>query len=382
MISLFLYGTLRHTPLLSIVLARPIEALKVDAAMLRDYRAIAVPKQPYPLLISHSGGEVHGLLVRGLDAEDIARLNFYEGGFDFDLCAVEVTIVPESGPESELKTCEVYIPNGVQGMEGPVWELERWRHAWGLLSEIAAREAMGYYQQISAAVLAQKFPMIRARAAAQIAAQTSAPVMRRSANMQAASVEMLMQEINYSGFFLSKTVELRHPTFAGGQSEKLRREVFFATDATIVLPYDPVRDVVLLVEQFRMGPFGRGDPHPWSLEPVAGRIDAGETPEQAAYRETAEEAGIDLISLEKIASYYPTPGYSTEYFYSFIGICDLPDTAIQIGGLVSEGEDIQTHILPFKQAMDLLTTGEAENGPLVLSLLWLARERPRLRGQS
>ena len=78
---------------------------------------------------------------------------------------------------------------------------------------------------------------------------------------------------------------LRAPLFGGGQSAPLLREVFVATDAALVLPYDPLRDRVLLVEQFRMGPYGRGDPRPFLLEPVAGRIDAGETPEEAARRE-------------------------------------------------------------------------------------------------
>ncbi|MDQ7070324.1 MAG: hypothetical protein Q9M48_06240 [Rhodobacterales bacterium] len=89
-----------------------------------------------------------------------------------------------------------------------------------------------------------------------------------------------------------------------------------------------------------------------------------------------------MKSLEKIANYYPTPGYSTEYFHTFLGLCDLSDCGARIGGLESEGEDIQTHILGFGQAMDLVTTGEADNGPLVLSLLWLARERSRLRAQA
>ena len=146
-----------------------------------------------------------------------------------------------------------------------------------------------------------------------------------------------------------------------------------------MLPYDPVRDRVLLVEQFRMGPYGRRDPRPWMLEPVAGRVDPGETPEQTAHRECMEEAGISLIGLEKIAGYYCTPGYSTEYFHNFVGLTDLPDDLPRLGGLDTEAEDIRLHLLSFDDAIALIGTGEADNGPLILSLMWLSQNRERLR---
>ena len=131
-----------------------------------------------------------------------------------------------------------------------------------------------------------------------------------------------------------------------------------------------------------MGPYGRGDPRPWVLEPVAGRMDATDTPESCAYRECREEANIDLKSLKKISSHYCSPGDSTEYFHLFLGLCDLPDDTATQGGLDSEDEDIRIHLLSYAQAMELLETGEADNGPLVLSLLWLSKNRERLRASA
>lgn len=131
-----------------------------------------------------------------------------------------------------------------------------------------------------------------------------------------------------------------------------------------------------------MGPYGRGDPRPWMLEPVAGRIDAGENPENCARRECKEEAGLHLIRLEKISSHYCSPGCSTEYFHCFLGLCDLPALTQGKGGLPRENEDIRTHVLPFEMAMHLVTTGEADNGPLILTLMWLQSERGRLRSAS
>jgi nudix-type nucleoside diphosphatase (YffH/AdpP family) len=140
-----------------------------------------------------------------------------------------------------------------------------------------------------------------------------------------------------------------------------------------------VRDRILLVEQFRMGPWRRGATYPWMLEPVAGRVDPGETPESTARREAVEEAGLTLRGLERIGSGYPTPGYSTEYFHVFLGLCDLPDGIEGHHGEAEEHEDIRTHVLDWAQAEDLLSRGEADNMPLVLALVWLSRERSRLR---
>ena len=162
-------------------------------------------------------------------------------------------------------------------------------------------------------------------------------------------------------------------------SPEIEREGFLGGDAVTVLPYDPVRDRVMVIEQFRFSPFMRGDPLPWVLEPVAGRIDPGETPEQTAQRELVEEAGVSVKDLHHVANYYPSPSCFSEYIYSYIGICDLPDEAAGLGGLETEAEDIRSHILSFDRAFELVFDGEADAAPLIISLMWLARERARLR---
>jgi nudix-type nucleoside diphosphatase (YffH/AdpP family) len=139
---------------------------------------------------------------------------------------------------------------------------------------------------------------------------------------------------------------------------------------------------VLLVEQFRMGAYGRGDAKPWMLEPVAGRVDAGETPETCARRECLEEAGLELRELIPISSHYCSPGCSTEYFHLYLGLCDLPDERPTHGGLETEHEDIALHLISYDAAQALLETGEADNGPLVLSLLWLSKTRAKLRASA
>jgi len=146
----------------------------------------------------------------------------------------------------------------------------------------------------------------------------------------------------------------------------------------LVLPYDPVRDRVVLVEQVRMGALERGDPNPWMLEPVAGMIDAFEMPEQAALRETREEAGLD-VTLRHVSSFYPSPGNATDYFYCYIGLCDIPDVDRYTGGLETEQEDLRLHVLALDDALTHVQSGEIAAGPGIMLIYWLALHREALR---
>ncbi|MEM9350055.1 MAG: NUDIX domain-containing protein, partial [Pseudomonadota bacterium] len=194
------------------------------------------------------------------------------------------------------------------------------------------------------------------------------------------SVETEVIRRPYTKFFSVREDDLRHPLFDGSLGPSVNRAAFIAADAVVVLPYDPVRDRVHLIEQYRMGPHFRGDPNGFLIEAVAGRIDPGETPSQAAHREAHEEAGLTLKSLHLASSNYPSPGALTEYLHIFVGIADLPDGIGGIGGLESEAEDIRSTVLPFDEFDARLDKGGLNVGPLIIAGLWLARHRERLRG--
>src|SRR5687767_6122792 len=100
--------------------------------------------------------------------------------------------------------------------------------------------------------------------------------------------ETLSHKILYRGFFRMDQYQIRYDRFAGG-SDTVTREIFERGDAVAVLPYDPVRDEIVLVEQFRPGAI-RYPESPWLLELIAGMLDEAQTPEQAAQREALEEA--------------------------------------------------------------------------------------------
>ena len=196
----------------------------------------------------------------------------------------------------------------------------------------------------------------------------------------AGDVVVAGQRLAYAKFFAVEEYDVAWRRFDGAMSAAVTRAAFLSGDAVTVLPYDPARDLVLVVEQFRAGPLARGDAQCWQIEAVAGRVDPGETPEAAARREAVEEAGLELRDLIEIARYYPSPGAVSEYLYSYVALVDLPDGVTGVFGVAEEAEDIRTHLLPFERLMELVASGEIENAPLILTALWLQRERGRIRG--
>ncbi len=183
----------------------------------------------------------------------------------------------------------------------------------------------------------------------------------------------------YKGFFSVEEHDLSYRKFDNKQSNIVTRSTLVSSDAVIVLPYDPVNDRILLIEQFRTGPYVKGDENPWVLEPIAGLIDEGETPESAGIREAQEEAHLEIKRLELVARSYPSPGISTEFFHQYVGIVELLDSSGLIAGLSSENEDIRSHIFEYEQFFEMIESGKAKVGPLILLGLWLSKNRNRLR---
>ncbi|SEO88894.1 nudix-type nucleoside diphosphatase, YffH/AdpP family [Salinihabitans flavidus] len=370
--TLFFYGTLRYRPLLEIVLGRGAKTVAAQPATLHGYAVVRDGSSPFPTIRAEPGARAEGLVVEGLSENDRARLDFYEGGFAYALRPV--TVHGEDGPQ----VAEVYFPDTEERPRGADWSFEEWAARWAEMSCHAAREVMGYYEVRSAQEVAAIFPAIRARAWAKVRARAQNHAYSPSGYTDS-DVRECAHRQPYGGFYALAEYDLCYRRYDGSMSEQVERAVLVATDAVIVLPYDPARDRVLLIEQFRPGPHARNDARPWQLEPVAGRIDAGETPEATARRETVEEAGIELRGLEEVAHAYATPGCSSEFFDIYVGLTDLPDDVTGVAGLDSEAEDIRSYLFGFDEAMALVDRMAIVNAPLLVALLWLARHRERLR---
>jgi ADP-ribose pyrophosphatase len=183
----------------------------------------------------------------------------------------------------------------------------------------------------------------------------------------------------YRGHFRLDQYRFRHRLFAGGWSAPVSREVVDRGGAVTLLLYDPDRDAVVLIEQFRLPALLAGS-SPWQIEPVAGLLDhPGEDEEAVARREAREEAGLEIAGeLIPVHRLLPSPGALTES----VGIyCARVDSrrAGGVHGVPDEGEDIRVLVKPFREAMRMMRAGDIANAHCVVALYWLAANRARLK---
>src|SRR5680860_1212544 len=194
---------------------------------------------------------------------------------------------------------------------------------------------------------------------------------------KASDVTIEKRETFFQGFFRMDKLWLTHPRFDGRNMPRFTRELFIRGDATCVLPYDPGRDEIVLLEQFRLGALGR-DQSPWLLELVAGMNEDGETNEEVAQREGQEEAGLSFNKLEKICSYLVSPGGSTEMIHLYYGRVST-ESAGGLYGLEHEHEDIRAHVVSVDEAIGMISDGRINNAAAIIAIQWLQLNRPILR---
>jgi ADP-ribose pyrophosphatase len=193
---------------------------------------------------------------------------------------------------------------------------------------------------------------------------------------------ILNRKAVYQGYFRLDLLEMQHEAFDGTMSGVYTREIFDRGRVAAVLPYDPIRDEVVLNRQFRPAVASTSDQDAWMIEIVAGTIDGSESPEHTALREAKEEAGCTLLDIYPIAAYYPTPGVLSEHMSLFVGQVSTADMPLQsFHGLADENEHIEATIYSVKDALALLETGNVRNGVTIIALQWLALNHQKIRAR-
>ena len=189
-----------------------------------------------------------------------------------------------------------------------------------------------------------------------------------------ADVTISAIETKYHGFFKMNEYHLNHKLFSGDQSDTFTREIFERGDAVVVMLYDPQKDMLLLLEQFRPGAL-RTNETPWMLEFVAGMFNENESPIDVAIRETKEEANIELkqTSVQLIMKYLSSPGGMSECIHLYWATFDSSQVSSGgVYGLAHENEDIMLHVVSRNEALALLTNGKISNAATIIGLQWLA----------
>lgn len=181
--------------------------------------------------------------------------------------------------------------------------------------------------------------------------------------------EILERKILYQGVFRLVSYKLKHLKFDGEWTHSFDREILERLPAAAVLPYDPVLNQVVLIQQFRAGAFANPQ-SPWLFEIVAGVYDHTESPENVAHRESYEEAGVELTDLYPICDYFVSPGGSNEYLHIYCGHTDTSQAG-GVFGLVEEDENIAVIVLPLEEAYHWVQEGKIKTAPAIISIQWL-----------
>lgn len=191
--------------------------------------------------------------------------------------------------------------------------------------------------------------------------------------------EIVAKKTIYNGFFRLEKYRLKHTLFQGGWSAELDRELFRRGNCVAVLLYDPIRDEVILIEQFRVGAILQPE-RAWLIEIVAGAIEEGETAAEVALREAKEEAGCEIQELKLIQAFYTTPGGASEWLSLFYGRIDSTGVG-GIHGLDHEDEDIRVSAVKFDEVWKMLVQGKIESAIPIIAIQWLYIHRDRIRSE-
>ena len=356
-----LYGPLAQAPIVSLLL--PEVTLRPEPIM--DHQMVALDGE-LAALRAAPGHQVAGLrLPDDLSAQVMECLNYVLDlfGFEWKTLGVGGIQVPWCSDVS---------------MGAPIFEPDPWLADGAVRLERMMLDILAHRHRYSAAQMAQRLMPMRMRAAAWQAARNRPGDPGRNIDDD---VIVHRDKRPYMNFFAAQEMDLQFRKQDGSLSDVVNRGALMMSEAVIVLPYDPKRDAVLLIEQFRAPLYIGGSRAPWTWEPVAGLIDPGETAEQAAHREAAEEAGLTLRHLIETSQAYSSTGALSDYLYLYIGIADF-DQRKAASGLAEEGEDITSQILPFETLMAEVDAGGYVDLPLYMLALWLARHRDRVRAMA
>lgn len=372
MADLFFYGSLRERALIEIVLDRPVAPEDVIPATAEGYAAHAMIGEAYPALLPAPGRKAEGVVLRNASNVDIDRLCYFE--------------------EAEYGFAPIHVETALGGMDAVYfrgtdkvrvtdadWDFEHWQREERPAAMWGARELMGLFGTVPVEDIDDFWPGIMIRARQRARAATAEPALGKvRTGYGPADVEVVEMTRPYTSFLTVEEYKLRHRRFDGAWSGEVNRSVVLWGDAVTILPYDPIRDEVLLIEQFRPAPMARGDANPWCIEVVAGRIDQDETAEATARREAREEAGLEIGRIREIGQYYSTSGLAAEHMTSFVGEANLAGAG-GLHGLAEEGEDIRSFVLSYDAAMEAIGDGAVNTAHAYAPLMWLAANRERLR---
>jgi nudix-type nucleoside diphosphatase (YffH/AdpP family) len=193
-------------------------------------------------------------------------------------------------------------------------------------------------------------------------------------------VEIISEKRVFDHHFKIDEAHLRYQLFNGEMSPELTRLNFERGDSAAVILHDPMLDTLIMTEQFRYPTYAKDKDHAWILEIPAGSIEENENadPTITLRRELMEEIGYSVKNFRKVASFFVSPGGTSERIHLFYAAVKPKDKIAMGGGLVSEGEDVRMVSMGVKEALYKITTGDIMDAKTIIGLQWLQINRATL----
>jgi nudix-type nucleoside diphosphatase (YffH/AdpP family) len=171
-------------------------------------------------------------------------------------------------------------------------------------------------------------------------------------------------------FFKIEEAYVQFEQFNGEMSPLVRQLTLERGNSVAVLVFNRSTEKLILISQFRYPTYRNN--HGWTIETIAGMVDSGETPEEAARRELQEETGLNIDSFEPITAFYPSPGGSSEQIYLYYSEVSGEQAKYEkSGGLLAVGEDIKVIELTLAEALAKIKTGEILDAKTIIGIYWL-----------
>ncbi|MFW5691334.1 MAG: NUDIX domain-containing protein [Chloroflexota bacterium] len=186
------------------------------------------------------------------------------------------------------------------------------------------------------------------------------------------------EDVFQQSIFRVEAARLRYERYDGQLTEELTRLSLERGESVAAIIHDPVADTVVLTEQFRYPTYGGG--HGWLLELPAGMIDEDEHPLLAMQRELREEVGYDVEKLYHISTFFLSPGGSSERIHLFYARVSDANHVNGGGGVLDEGEDIRTLVVPVQRILADIARGNLVDAKTIIGLQWLHINRAHLPG--
>jgi GDP-mannose pyrophosphatase NudK len=184
--------------------------------------------------------------------------------------------------------------------------------------------------------------------------------------MDKETVKILENKVLSDQFYVLRRLTFERVERSGERVTQVR-EVYDRGNGAAILLYNPGAKTVILTRQFRMPTFVNGNPTGMLIECCAGLLDR-DNAEEAIRRETEEETGYRIGSVEKVLEAYMSPGSVTEILYLFVAEYSKAMKVGDGGGLEEESEDIEVLEIPYSRAWEMVRTGEIRDGKTILLL--------------